>query len=163
MDWPATVKGIQLAVRASASAGLALWIAQLLHLREPIYAAIAAIIVSDLSPKESRKLGLRRIIATFIGATCGANLAQILPPGPLSVAFAVLVAMLACQFPGARDGARVAGFLSGLIVFAHDQSWEYAWVRLTETLLGVCVAWAISYVPKYLKLPEPADPPETPK
>ena len=49
--------GIQLALRVSVASGLALAIAQFLELQFPIYAAIAAIIVTDLSPSESVRLG----------------------------------------------------------------------------------------------------------
>ena len=45
-----STKGIQLAVRGAAGAGLSIAIAQFFNLQYPIYAFIAAVIVTDLTP-----------------------------------------------------------------------------------------------------------------
>jgi hypothetical protein len=50
--------GAQLAIRAGLSAGLSLALATALYMKHPLYAMIAAIIVTDLSPSRSRHLGL---------------------------------------------------------------------------------------------------------
>lgn len=123
----------------------------ILSLHHPIYAFIAAVIVTDLSPAQSRRLGLRRILATVIGAVCGAALSQLLGPGPVAVGIAVVSAMLLGTLLGAGDGARVAGYICGIVVLDHTaEPWLYATQRFVETALGVIVAWGISYVPKLI-------------
>jgi uncharacterized membrane protein YgaE (UPF0421/DUF939 family) len=77
---------------------LSLVIAQLLQLPFPIYAFISAAIVTDLDPAASRRLGLRRIWATVIGASCGAAITNVVPAGAMGVGFGLLVAMLLAQF-----------------------------------------------------------------
>jgi uncharacterized membrane protein YccC len=67
------VSGIQLALRAVVAAGLSVALAQLCKFEQPIYAPIAAVIVTDLSPSHISKLGLRRLVATIVGAACGAT------------------------------------------------------------------------------------------
>jgi hypothetical protein len=67
-----STSGLQLAMRAGLAAGLSIAIAQFFKLEYPIYAFIAAVIVTDLSPAQSRRLGFIRIVATVVGALLGA-------------------------------------------------------------------------------------------
>src|SRR4051812_49949561 len=110
---------IQLALRASVAAGLSVAIAQLLQLQYPVYALITAIIVTDLSPAESILLGRRRLIATVMGATCGALFGTALPQTSWSIGLSILVAMLVCHVIRTPEVARVAGFTCAIVAFAH--------------------------------------------
>jgi len=144
--------GIQLALRASLAAGLSLAIAQFLKLQFPIYALIAAIIVTDLDPAQSVLLGWRRLVATVIGAVCGAALSMVLPPASWAIGISILVAMLLCHLIRTPEVIRVAGYTSALVAFSYGvEPWHYAFYRLIETGLGICVAWSISYVPKLMR------------
>ncbi len=139
----------QLAVRAGVAGGLATWGAQLLGMQHPIYAFIGAVIVTDLSPAQSQSLGFRRIFATALGSACGAILSQILGQGPAAAGAGVVIAMLIAYLLGAGDAAKVAGYICGIVVLDHAaEPWFYAAQRFLETVLGVSVAWAISYVPQ---------------
>jgi len=64
------ITGAQLAQRTGLSVGVSVGLATLFQMKHPLYAAIAAIIVTDLSPSRSRHLGLHRIIATVVGSIC---------------------------------------------------------------------------------------------
>lgn len=140
---------VQLSVRAGVAAGLAAWIATLVALEHPLYAFISAVIATDLSAAQSRKLGLRRIFATTIGAICGAVLSQLLGPGSGAVGLAVFVAMVVASMLGAGEGTRVAGFICGIVVLEHSaEPWLYGTQRFIETVLGVVIAWGISFLPK---------------
>jgi uncharacterized membrane protein YgaE (UPF0421/DUF939 family) len=145
----ATWSGAQLALRAAIAGGFAVAIARYFSFDYPIFAFIAAVLVTDLSASESRKLGWLRLIATLVGAFWGALLAPLIPSGAVAVAFSVLVAMITCQVFAGAGGARVAAFICGIIVLDNpSQPWMYAFHRLAETALGVAVAWAVSFVPK---------------
>ena len=142
---------VQLAVRAGIAAGLAAWIATLVALEHPLYAFISAVIATDLSAAQSRKLGLRRIFATAIGAICGAVLSQLLGPGSGAVGLAVFMAMVVASLLGAGEGTRVAGFICGIVVLEHSgEPWLYGAQRFIETVLGVVVAWGVSFLPKLI-------------
>ena len=156
MKIPIVTAGVQLALRAAVAAGLSIALAQILGLQYPIYAFIGAVIVTDLKPSESKRLGLRRLAATVVGAAAGALLSWFLPPNPWTIGVGVCVTMLVCELIHARDGARVAGYICGIVMLDHSaEPWAYAFFRLIETALGVSVAWAISYVPKLVRLSDP--------
>lgn len=158
MSYRLWVSGLQLALRASVAAGIAVALAQLLGLQHPLYAFLAAVIVTDLAPSQSRKLALHRVAATAIGATCGAALTPLLPSGPIAIGIGILIAMLVCQLAQVRDAAKVAGFICGILVLENStEPWISGFYRFLETTLGVIVALAVSYVPKLIKLEEPEE------
>jgi len=148
-------KGLQLSVRAAVGAGLSLALAQLLNLEYPIYAFIAAVIVTDLSPSQTSHFGLRRLVATVVGATCGAALSPVLPPESWAIGVGILIAMLACNLISLQEGAKVAGYICGIVLLAHhSEPWSYAFYRFVETILGVVAAVLISLVPKLIRAVE---------
>ncbi len=147
------VSRAQVAFRASAAGGLSVARALLCKFDYPIYALIAAVIVTDLSPSQTRQLGMRRIVSTVAGAACGATLRQILPLKAWAISLGVVLAMLICHLAEAHDGARVAGYICGIVMLAHgDHPWSYAFFRLLETVLGIVVAWLISFVPMLIRI-----------
>lgn len=147
-----------MSIRAGAAAAISVIVAHALKLEFPLYALVAAIIVTDLSASRTRHLGLQRLIGTIIGAVLGASLGALSPlahAGPLLVAVGVFAAMLATHVLGVRDAAKLAGFVSGIVLLDHnDRPWRYALYRLVETLIGFAAAFAISLIPKLLKVPE---------
>lgn len=155
MTLQALAKGVQLSVRASLAASLSLAIAQLIDLEYPLYSFLAAVIVTDLSPAQTRQLGWRRLVATGIGATCGATLSPLLPHGPWAIGCGVLIAMLACNLVRMQESAKVAGYICGIVMLSYGaEPWAYAFYRLIETLLGIGVAWSISLVPRLIRVDE---------
>ena len=149
MTRPAFVKGAQLSVRASVAAGLSFALAQASGLEYPIYALIAAVIVTDLVPAQTRQLGWRRLVATVVGATAVPCSATSSPTGAWAIGFAVLIAMLSCTLVRMQEGAKIAGYTCGIVIISFSADpWTYASSRLVETMLGIGVAWAISMVPK---------------
>ena len=150
------IREAQLPARAAVAAGVSLAVASLLGLEYPIYAFLAAVIVTDLSPAQTRRLGWRRLVATLVGATCGAALSHVVPSGPLAVALGVLIAMLVSSLVGMREGAKVGGYIAGIVLLSYGaEPWTYAWFRLVETMLGIGVAWLVSLVPKLIQIDEP--------
>ena len=153
VDRSTFTSGLQLATRCAVAATLAFAMAQVLKLDYPVFALIAAVIGTDLTPAQSRELGLRRLIATVVGAVLGAAGTSLGFVGVWAVGPSILIAMIICQLVGASEGAKVAGYICALIVLLDEstQPWHYAFFRMVETALGVSVAWSISYVPKLLR------------
>ena len=144
-------------MRASVAAGLSFALAQASGLEYPLYALIAAVIVTDLVPAQTRQLGWRRLVATVVGAASGAVLSHFLPHEAWAIGFAVLIAMLSCTLVRMQDGAKVAGYTCGIVIISFSADpWTYAYYRLVETMLGIGVAWAISMVPKLVDRVSPS-------
>ena len=153
-----SLKGVQLAVRAGLGASLSLVIAQLLHLERPIFACLAAVIVTDLTPADTRKLGFRRLGAMLVGGATGASLSSLFTTEPWAIGASVLIAILLSDALRAREGAKIAGYVCGLIVLEDTTApWRYGLHRVIETAVGVTVAWLISYVPKLIRIEEARD------
>jgi uncharacterized membrane protein YgaE (UPF0421/DUF939 family) len=143
------MRGLQLSLRAAVAAAVAYALAEILELEYPIYALIAAVIVSDLSPARTRRLGVQRLIATIIGVACGIAASIALPGGIVSIAVSIMAAMLICHLLQAPDSAKVAGYVCGIVVIAYAADpWSYAFYRFVETVIGMAVAWLISLIPK---------------
>lgn len=151
---------VQLSIRSALAAGMSVGLAQLLELEYPIYAMIAAVIVTDLSPANSRKLASRRLAGTLLGATVGAALSQLLPPGPLAITLSIVTVMLLSHLLALRGAAVLAGYICGIVVLDHStHPWAYALMRLIETALGIGVALLVSYAPKLIPVESAARPP----
>jgi len=151
---------LQLAIRSALSAALAVAIAQFLQLQHPLYALIGAVIVSDVSPKQTRDLALRRLAGTVVGAGVGASLSEFIHSTPLAIGLGILLAMFLSGLLRMQAAAKVAGYVCGIVVLEHGaHPWMYALFRLIETMLGIGMAVLVSFVPKliHIDVPEKRD------
>jgi len=147
-----SLSGLQLALRAGVAATLALAIGQLLHLQFPLFVMIAAVIVTDLQPSQSRFLGFHRIAGTIVGAVLGAAFSSVVPSSPWTIGAGIAAAMLISHVLQGADGARIAGFVCGVVMlYQGDDVWTYAMHRFAETAVGIAVAWSVSHIPKLIK------------
>ena len=150
------IPALQLSFRAAFAAAVSYAVARALQLEFPLYAMIAAVIVTDLAPAETRKLGLRRLGGTVIGSVLGALLSTLLPGGALTIALGVFLSMFLTNLLRAPQAARVAGYLCAIVLLEHAaEPWTYAFWRFVETVLGIAVALLVSMVPKLLRAPPP--------
>ena len=154
---PPAITALQVSTRASAAAALAVVIADRVGLEFPLYALIAAIIVTDLSPTRTRQLGLQRLIGTIIGATIGAATSvatsTVTRNGALRITIGVLAAMLISNVIGSPAAAKLAGYVCGIVLLNfNDHPWSYASYRFVETLIGITTAVVVSFIPKLLNV-----------
>jgi uncharacterized membrane protein YgaE (UPF0421/DUF939 family) len=149
---------LQVSIRGAMAAGLAVAAAQLLRLEFPLYALIAAILVTDLSPARTRQLSVPRLAGTVIGATLGAgisSLGAIHGIGAILIGAGVFVAAFTSHALRMKDAAKVAGYVCGVVLLTQSlQPWSYALYRVLETGLGIAAAVSVSFVPKLLKVDE---------
>ena len=74
----------QVSLRGALTAALAVTLAQLLRHQYQLCAMISAIIVTDLEPSQTRKLGRPRLAGTALGGTLGAAISALLSAWDLS-------------------------------------------------------------------------------
>ena len=151
----------QLSTRAAVAASLSVVAAEALGLPSPLYAMIAAVIVTDLVPRRSRELAMPRLLGTMLGTVTGGLLVPVMQAGRWAIGLGVLVAMLLAQLLRLREGARLAGYVCAIVLLEHPgEAWTYAVHRCLETAVGIASAVALSFVPKLLgeAPPAPKDP-----
>jgi uncharacterized membrane protein YgaE (UPF0421/DUF939 family) len=155
MYWRKLLIGSQLATRAALAAGISFATARALDLETPIFALIAAVVVTDRDPAETRQLAIRRVISTAIGAMCGVALAHVLGQTAWEAILAIFIAMMLSIAVTQLGDPKIAAYLCALIVINYgDEPFHYAFHRFIETVLGIVIAWAISLVPKLLEIEE---------
>jgi uncharacterized membrane protein YgaE (UPF0421/DUF939 family) len=153
------ISALQVSIRAGTAAALSVVVAYVLGLEFPLYALIAAIIVTDLSALRTRQLGLQRLIGTVIGAALGATVStganHLAHVGPLIIAVGVFAAILISYMLGLKEAAKLAGYVCGIVLLDHNaHPWSYAWYRFVETVIGIAAAVTVSVIPKLLKVDE---------
>jgi uncharacterized membrane protein YgaE (UPF0421/DUF939 family) len=141
------------------AAAFALFLARQLSLEFPVYALIAAIIVTDLSPGTTRGLALQRLLGTLVGATLGAAIsvatAGFPEARPVIVTLAILATMLISHLLGIQAAAKLAGYVCAIVlVNFNDHPWFYAVHRSIETILGIATAVCVSFIPKLITVEE---------
>ena len=147
MDRKPLVHAAWLGSRAAVAAVLSVTAAHLLNLQYPLYALIAAVIVTDRLPSKTRALGLRRFVGTVLGAAFGAALSQLLGGSPWVIGLAIVVVIPLCTLLKIDDAAVVAAYVAGIVVLEYGGSpWVYAAYRLVETSIGIAFAVVTSYV-----------------
>src|SRR5206468_366705 len=113
-----------------------------LRLPFPLYAMIAAVIVTDLSAARTRRLGFVRLVGTVLGATLGALIAPLFPAGAWwAIGLGILAAMFLSRMLHLHDADKVTGYVTGIVMLDHGaHPWTYAFHRTVETVLGIGLA-----------------------
>ncbi len=142
---------LSLALRAALASSLAVGAAQLLTLRYPIYALIAAVIVTDSSPATTRRLAAHRVVGTAMGAVCGALLSTYFGHALWALGIGVLVMLTLALLGGYTEAGKLAAYVAGLVVLDHSsEAWVYAFARFVETAVGIAAALLVGMVFSFL-------------
>ena len=144
--------GIQLSARAAAAAAIAFWVASFFDSHYAVYALVAAVIVTDLSPDATRALAWQRLAGTLVGALIGASMTYVALDGAAAAGLGILIAMLLSYLLGLNGGAKVAGYVAAIVLLVSGSDpWTYAVMRAWDTALGIVSALMVSLVPMLMR------------
>ncbi len=136
------------AIRTLVSVFLSYVVAHALHLREPYWALITAVIVTQARVSSTLEAGRDQIIGTLVGAAAGAAAITLwlagLPKAPVFAGLLVPLALLAAFKPNLR----LAG-VTLVVVFlfpAQGGAFNRPVDRVLAILVGAVVSLAVSYL-----------------
>ncbi|BCM89629.1 hypothetical protein IAD21_01476 [Abditibacteriota bacterium] len=134
-----------LGIRAALASCAAVAIAQSLNLTYPLYAVVAAVIVTDVSSEKTQQSGVQRLLGTAVGSVSGPLLVLGFGHSLVVVGVAIALLIFLCYVVGYIEAAKLAGYVAGLVVLDHsDAPWAYARDRFVETSLGIVLAIVVS-------------------
>lgn len=128
-----------------------------------LWSAISAIVVTQITRKETFSSASLRILGSAIGAFTSAVYLSLLPFHPVGMAAAIFVTVLLCLTVKIPGHARLAAITVIVVMVTasldpHLNPGLNALLRFTESLIGTAVAVAISFVwPGRADLAAPSD------
>ncbi len=147
------------ALQASLAAIAALWIAMVLQLDAPYWAASTVIITAQASRSQSLLKAMNRLLGTSIGVCAGLVIVALFPQGWWSFGLAIsiwlaLCTFLSCLFRALQSyAAALSGYTAVIVVteqFGHPlDAFDTALSRGSAVVLGVTlyVATALIFIP----------------
>jgi len=136
----------QQAIKTGIAGALAMFLAELLHLPQPYWAAVSAVIVMQSEFEATLKAGITRMAATAIGAAVAVPFAEIAPGNDPAFGVAVMVAILVCSALKLEDGQRLAAATVVIVMLiGHTEApWLSGLFRFLEVSFGIVVSLAVT-------------------
>lgn len=129
---------------------LTICIAQILNLKSPLLAVIAAIVTMQSNVINSLEGGKNRLLGTVVGAIIGLGFSLISPSKPVLglflIGIGVVLVITVCDQMNWDESVTIAliVFLSVMIVQEHGERLSYSINRIIATFLGVVIATFIN-------------------
>lgn len=137
------------AARTAVAAMVSYLAAQLVHLPEPYWASISAMIVMQSTLGAALPISVQRFAGTAIGAAVGASAAGWFPGNIWAFGVAVfLVGILCALLRIERSAYRYAGITLAIVMLVNRSSspWLIGMHRFFEVSLGIAVGLVVSAV-----------------
>jgi len=116
-------------------------------LHYPIYALVAAIMVTEYHGEETRKQSTTRFLGNSIGIISGGVLSSCLGGQAWVIGLVTFFMVLFCYYFGLALAAKYSAFVAALTVMDHsDKPWLYGRDRIIETLIGIGFAVLMSLI-----------------
>jgi uncharacterized membrane protein YgaE (UPF0421/DUF939 family) len=147
--WRPLIIGVRCALAALA----AVKVSRLLGLQFPIYALIAAIMVTEYHGHETRQQSVTRFMGNVLGITAGGILGTFCGGHAWVIGMATFIMVVFCYSFDFAIAAKYSAFVAALTVMDHStRPWLYGWDRIAETLIGIGFAVLMSLV---IPVPKP--------
>jgi uncharacterized membrane protein YccC len=133
------------ASKTALAVALCVLLSRLFGLHDGYWGAISAIIVLQSNVGATVNASRDRLLGTLIGAAFGFSF-SLFGALPWNYIAAVLAAVIACGLMGLRSSSRLAGVTITIVMLVQKTGprWELAFDRVTEVILGIVVALAVT-------------------
>jgi uncharacterized membrane protein YgaE (UPF0421/DUF939 family) len=137
------------AVKIGIAGVVALYVAELLKLPQPYWAAISAFVVMGASVRATVQASSGRLIGTAIGAVVGAVFVVLWGSHLWSFGLAATLTALGCAALRLDQSYRLACVTVAIVMLIHsaESAWKVGLHRFLEVALGIVVALLISALP----------------
>jgi len=138
-------------LKTAVATGLAYQLGRLTGSPFPVFAALAALLVVQVTVYESVSRGLQRIAGVVLGVVVAFGLAQLLGLHAWTVGLVVLLGIVVARVLHVGEGGGVQVPVSGLLVLTvgstvGSTTGSYALDRIVETVLGAAVGIVVNVV-----------------
>lgn len=134
-------------VKTGIAVGLTMVIAKALQIEYPFFAIVAALIAVQPTVSDSWRVGLNRILGTFIGAIVGVILVSVFPANFVFLGIGTIVLITIMNRLGWNEAINIAAFvLIAIFLDVGVNHISYALHRLFDTFIGISVAVLVNYL-----------------
>lgn len=135
-------------IKTAITVSLTIFIAQLLNLKSPFFAGIAAIIIMESSVSESIHKAKNRMYSTIIGAIIALIFSFIAPlENPIFIGVGTLIIIHLCNMLELKESITLATivFLSIILNYEEGSRISYALNRTLDTFVGLIIGTLVNY------------------
>ena len=131
-------------VKTPLAAALAFEAGRLIGSPFPVFAALAALLVVQVTVYDSVSRGLQRVLGVVLGVLMAYGIAALLGLHAWTVGLVVLAGIVLAKLVRIGEGGAVQVPVSGLLVLTVGSGGDYALDRVVETVLGAAVGVVVN-------------------
>ncbi|CCQ94617.1 conserved membrane hypothetical protein [[Clostridium] ultunense Esp] len=134
-------------IKTALAVSFTILLSQLLNLRSPFFAGIAAIIAMQTSVSESFTMAKNRMYGTILGGTVALLFSYFAPENVFSIGIGIIIIIYTCNLFGWKKSVQISTmvFLSIILNYEEGSRLNYALYRTLDTLIGLIIGTLINY------------------
>ncbi len=134
-------------LKTALAVSLTIFLSQILNLRSPFFAGIAAITAMQSSVSESLSTGKDRMFSTILGGIIALLFSLVAPESPFFIGLGIIIIIYLCNIFNWKQSIQLSGmvFLSIILNYKEGSRVDYAFYRTVDTLFGLVVGTFINY------------------
>ena len=134
-------------LKTALAVALTIFLSQILNLRSPFFAGIAAITAMQSSVSESFNSGVDRMFSTILGGIIALLFSLVAPENPFFIGLGIIIIIYLCNIFDWKQSVQLSGmvFLSIILNYEEGSRVDYAFYRTVDTLFGLFIGTLINY------------------
>ena len=134
-------------LKTALAVALTIFLSQILNLRSPFFAGIAAITAMQSSVSESFSSGVDRMFSTILGGIIALLFSLIAPENPFFIGLGIIIIIYLCNVFNWKQSVQLSGmvFLSIILNYEEGSRLYYAFYITVDSLFGLIVGTLINY------------------